>query len=170
MASFRGRIKARIMDAPSIHRALNRMAHQILERNPSLDDIELIGIGERGTLLARRLAGIFRSLEGRTISAEILDDPVSERAESKSGRKTIVLVDAVIFTGRAAHRAIASILAQDPVVECIQLAVLVDRGNREVPVHADYVGKSVPTAADEYVEVRLKELDNEEQVVIMEKS
>ena len=157
------------MDAPSIHRALNRMAHQILERNPNPDDIELIGIGERGTLLARRLAGIFRSLEGRTISAEILDGPGSERVQSKSPRKTIVLVDAVIFTGRAAHRAIASILAQEP-VECIQLAVLVDRGNREVPVHADYVGKSVPTAADEYVEVRLKELDNEEQVVIMEKS
>src|SRR5918996_62349 len=169
MTSSRGRIKARIMDALSIHRALNRMAHQILERNPNLDDIELIGIGERGTLLARRLAGIFRTLEGRTISAEILEGTDSERQESTSKRKTIVLVDAVIFTGRAAHRAIASILAQEP-VECIQLAVLVDRGNREVPVHADYVGKSVPTAADEYVEVRLKELENEEQVVIMEKS
>jgi pyrimidine operon attenuation protein / uracil phosphoribosyltransferase len=168
MTSFRGRIKARILDAPSIQRALSRMAHQILERNPNLDDVELIGIGERGTVLARRLASIFRSLEGRTISAEILEIPARER-QSTSERKTIVLVDAVIFTGRAAHRAIASILAQEP-VECIQLAVLVDRGNREVPVHADYVGKSVPTATDEYVEVRLKELDNEEQVVLMEKS
>ncbi|MCI0412889.1 bifunctional pyr operon transcriptional regulator/uracil phosphoribosyltransferase [bacterium] len=160
MTSFRGRVKARILDAPSIHRALNRMAHQILERNPNLDEMELIGIGERGNLLAQRLASIFRNLEGRTIPAGAL--------ESKRKYKTIVLVDAVIFTGRAAHHAIASILAQEP-VECIQLAVLVDRGNREVPVHADYVGKSVPTAADEYVEVRLKELDNEEQVVIMEK-
>ncbi len=167
MTSFRGRIKARILDSPSIHRALNRMAHQILERNPNLGDIELVGIGERGGLLAKRLTGILKSLEGREIPATTLEG-TGEGLESKSEHNTVVLVDAVIFTGRVAHRAIASILAHRT-VDCIQLAVLVDRGNRELPVHADYVGKSVPTAADEYVEVRLKELDNEEQVVIMEK-
>ena len=167
MTSFRGRIKARILDAPSIYRALNRMAHQILERNPNLGDIELVGIGERGGLLAKRLTVILKSLEGREIPATTLEE-TGEAAKFQSDHKTVVLVDAVIFTGRAAHRAIGNTLACRE-VDGIQLAVLVDRGNREVPVHADYVGKSVPTAADEYVEVRLKELDNEEQVVIMEK-
>lgn len=167
MTFARARIKAKILDANSIHQALCRIAHQILDRNRQVEQIGLIGIGERGGLLARRLAAIVKTQEGITIAAGML---ASQEDCDKAVRehKTIVLVDDLIYTGRAAHDAIAGLLNHSG-VECIQLAVLVDCGNRQVPVHADYVGKSVPTASDEYIEVRLKELDNEEHVLIMEK-
>jgi len=141
------------------------MAHQILDRNPDLGEIALVGIGERGGILSKRLAAIFKSTEGKIILATILRDGRSE--VPLTAYKTIILVDDVIYTGRGAHRAIASLLQQQR-AECIQLAVLVDRGNREIPVHADYIGKNVPTSSEEYVEVRLKELDKDEQVLIME--
>ena len=166
MITARGRIKAKILDATSIHQALYRVAHQILDRNPDLDQIALVGIGERGEMLAKRLAGIFKSTEGKIIPTAILNEGQREK-QPVFQYKTIILVDDVIYTGRKAHHAIASLLDQQ-IAECIELAVLVDRGNREIPVHADYVGRNVPTSADEYVEVRLKEMDKEEQVLIME--
>ncbi len=159
-------MKARILDASSIQQALGRMAHQILERNPNAEHILLVGIGERGEALAKRLAGILRSVEGKTIPIGVLNG--NESGQNFNAQKTIILVDDLIFTGRAAHNAIANLLVHES-IHRIQLAVLVDSGNRQVPVYADYVGKNIPTAADEYVEVRLKEFDHEEQVVIMEK-
>jgi pyrimidine operon attenuation protein/uracil phosphoribosyltransferase len=163
MTSGRGRIRARILDASAIQQALNRIAHQILERNPN--PVALVGIGQRGEILAKRLADIFRNAEGKTVA--IIESGNSEKM-IETGPRTVVLVDDLIFTGHAAYRAVADLLKHES-VDCIQLAVLVDQGNRQLPIHADYVGKNIPTASDEYVEVRLKELDNEEQVLILEK-
>jgi pyrimidine operon attenuation protein/uracil phosphoribosyltransferase len=165
MLTTRGRIKAKILDAVTIQQALSRMAQQILDRNPDLDQIAMVGIGARGEMLAKRLAGIFKRIEGKVIPTTILIDGHCEK--SPAGYKTIILVNDVIYTGRQTLHAIASLL-NEHTSECVQLAVLVDRGNREIPIHADYVGKNIPTATDEYVEVRLKELDREEQVRIME--
>ena len=165
MIAARGRIKAKILDAQAIQQTLLRMAHQILDRNPDLNQIALVGIGERGEILAKRLAGIFKSTEGKIIPTALLREGRCEKPVTEY--KTIILVDDVIYTGREAHRAITSLL-NGQTSECIQLAALVDRGNREIPVHADYIGKNVPTSSDEYVEVRLKELDKDEHVLIME--
>jgi pyrimidine operon attenuation protein / uracil phosphoribosyltransferase len=167
MLTTRGRIKVRILDAVTIQQALSRIAQQILDRNPDLDQVEMVGIGARGEMLAKRLAGILKSTEGKIVSASLLVDSSDDKQLNNISHKTIILVNDVLYTGRHALQAIASLLNQQN-VESVQLAVLVDRGNRELPIHADYVGKNVPTATDEYVQVRLKELDKEEQVLLME--
>lgn len=182
MTSVKGKFKARILDATSMQRALNRIAHQILEHNPNVDELALIGIRNRGVPLAQRLAVIIRGIEGKGVSTGALDialsqdDPATLPAHPVVQNieipftidgKTIILVDDVLHTGRTIRAAIDA-LVEFGKPRAIQLAVLIDRGHRELPIHADYVGKNVPTASNELVHVLLKETDHDEQVLITE--
>jgi pyrimidine operon attenuation protein/uracil phosphoribosyltransferase len=183
MTTSQGKFKARILDTISIQRALNRIAHQILERNPKISELAFVGIRSRGVPLAHRLAAIIKGIEGKTIPVGILDitlyrddmatiaaHPVVRKTEIPFSitDKTLILVDDVLYTGRTIRAALDALIDFGR-PKSIQLAVLIDRGHRELPIHADYVGKSVPTAANELVDVRLKETDKEEQVMITEK-
>jgi pyrimidine operon attenuation protein/uracil phosphoribosyltransferase len=161
---------ARLMGADDIHRAITRIAHEILEKNKSLDGLALVGIRTRGVPLAQRLCERLRELTDRTPPTGLLDinlyrddlsliaaHPVLKKTEipfDVDGSK-IVLVDDVLFTGRTIRAALDSLMDLGR-PDWIQLAVLVDRGHREVPIRADYVGKNVPTSRDESVEVLLR--------------
>jgi pyrimidine operon attenuation protein / uracil phosphoribosyltransferase len=173
--------RVRVMDAAAVNRALGRIAHEILEKNKTLGDLRLVGIQTRGVPLARRLADRLSSLGGSPPPVGILDinlyrDDLGDIADHPVLRKTdipfdvrgarIVLVDDVLYTGRTIRAAL------DGLVDLgrprnIQLAVLVDRGHRELPIRADYVGKNLPTSRIEQVEVRLKETDGSDEVVIV---
>lgn len=171
--------KARLMDGAAIGRALMRIAHEILEKNGGAENLLLIGIKSRGYPLARRIASNIEKIEGvalpvvemdvtdyrddqRTRIAEIM--PVSVSVD----RKTVVLVDDVIFTGRTVRAALDGIFRLGR-PEAVRLAVLIDRGLRELPFRADFVGKNVPTSHSELISVRLTECDGEEAVVILQK-
>ncbi|HET9725256.1 MAG TPA: bifunctional pyr operon transcriptional regulator/uracil phosphoribosyltransferase PyrR [Actinomycetota bacterium] len=171
---------ARILEEAEIRRAVTRIAHEILERNHGASGVVLVGIANRGDDLARRLAAEVERIEGVTPPVGVLDitfyrDDIGMRAEAPevhetridfdiTGR-TVVLVDDVLFTGRTI-RAAMDALVDFGRPTAIQLAVLVDRGHRELPIRADYVGKNVPTRTDEQVRVALKELDGEDAVVV----
>ncbi len=176
--------KAEIMDADGIRRALVRIAHEIVERNKGLDNVVLVGIRRRGVPLARRLADILKNSENVDVPVGELDitlyrDDLSLKFEQPHvGRtmlpfdvegKNVVLVDDVLFTGRTVRAALDAIIDLGRPA-CIQLAVLVDRGHREIPIRADYVGKNVPTSRKEVIHVRLEEYDGIEQVVISEEA
>jgi pyrimidine operon attenuation protein / uracil phosphoribosyltransferase len=184
MTAGKGKFKARILDATAINRALNRIAHQILERNPEIDDVVLIGIRTRGVPLAQRLASIIKGIEGKSVKTGILDitlyrddftmisaHPVVHKTEIPCSitKKTVILIDDVLYTGRTTRAAMDALIDFGR-PKGIQLAVLIDRGHRELPIHADYVGKSVPTALNEIVDVMLKETDKEEQVIVTARS
>lgn len=174
--------KARIMDADGIRRALTRIAHEILEKNRGTGDLALVGIRNRGVPLARRLVERLREIEGVAVPVGVLDitlyrddlttrsdQPVVERTQVPFSvrEKRIVLVDDVLFTGRTIRAALDALIDLGR-PQVIQLAVLVDRGHRELPIRADYVGKNVPTSRKENVSVRLQEVDGEEVVIIEE--
>ena len=178
----RTREKALILDRPAIDRALTRVAHEILERNKGAKHLGLIGIQRGGVHLARRLAAKIMTIEGIEVPVGSLDitmyrddlntrksQPIPQATDIAFdiGDKTIVLVDDVIFTGRTIRSALNSIMDYGR-PKRIQLAVLVDRGHRELPIRADFVGKNVPTSAQERVEVSLAEDGVEEKVVIVE--
>jgi pyrimidine operon attenuation protein / uracil phosphoribosyltransferase len=184
MNHLRGRFKARILDATAIHRALNRIAHEIVERNPSVGDVVLIGVHTRGVPLAQRLATIIRGIEGTQVEVGtinialyrddltcIADQPVVEKPSLSFSidHKTLILVDDVLYTGKTVLAALEEI-KRIGTPRTIQLAVLIDRGHREVPIHADYIGKNVPTAPNEIVHILLKETDHDEEVLIAEKA
>ena len=171
----------RIMDADSISRALTRIAHEILERNKSTPGLALVGIRNRGVPLADRLAGLIRGIADLEPATGMLDinlyrDDLSLSADHPILRKTeipfdingarIVLVDDVLYTGRTIRAALEGLLDLGR-PDWIQLAVLVDRGHREVPIRADFVGKNVPTARSEQVEVRLAESDGTDEVLLL---
>lgn len=174
--------KAQILDSDRIRRALTRIAHEIIERNKGIEDLALIGVRRRGVPLAHRLAANIRDIEGCDIEVGVLDvtlyrddletlerQPVVFQTEipfSVDG-KNIVLVDDVLYTGRTVRAAMDAIIDLGR-PKTIQLAVLIDRGHREFPIRPDYVGKNVPTSRKEDVSVRLKEIDGEDQVVILE--
>ncbi len=176
--------KARIMDSDGIRRVITRIAHEIIERNKGTGDLVLIGIRRRGVPLARRLADRIREIEGSLVSVGVLDitlyrddlttmghQPVVRQTEvtfSIDGKR-VVLVDDVLFTGRTIRAALDAIIDLGR-PRYIQLAALVDRGHRELPIRADYVGKNVPTSHREEVAVRLIETDEIDEVVIMEKT
>lgn len=177
-----GREKAQIMDKEGIRRALTRIAHEIIERNKGTDDTVLVGILRRGVPLAERLAERIREIEGRAVPVGILDitlyrDDLTTLAHQPLVRSTelpvpvdgkkVVLVDDVIFTGRTIRAALDAVMDLGR-PRVIQLAALIDRGHRELPIRADYVGKNVPTARREIVSVRLQEIDSEERVIILE--
>jgi pyrimidine operon attenuation protein/uracil phosphoribosyltransferase len=168
-----------VMDGEAINRALRRIAHEIIERNPELASIVLAGIPSRGVEIAQRLAGIITSLEKTAIETGVIDvsmhrDDVGKRAELprvQASRlplplenKTVIIVDDVFFTGRTARAAMDAISSFGRPAR-IQLAALIDRGHRELPIRVDYVGKNLPTAAGERVRLRLENVDGEPDAV-----
>jgi pyrimidine operon attenuation protein/uracil phosphoribosyltransferase len=174
-------LRVRVMDAATIQRALIRIAHEILEKNKTTEDLRLVGIQTRGVPLARRLAERLSAIEGNPPPVGILDinlyrDDTSGIADHPVLRRTdipfdvrgarIVLVDDVLYTGRTVRAALDSLVDLGR-PHHIQLAVLVDRGHRELPIRADFVGKNLPTSRNEEVEVRLKETDGADEVVIV---
>ncbi len=174
--------KAVIMDKQAINRAISRIAHEILERNKGTEDITLIGIQRRGVPLALRIANKIKSVEGKTPPVGILDitfyrDDLSMRNEHPVVNGTeinfdlhdsiVVLVDDVLYTGRTARAAINAVLDLGR-PKAIQLAILIDRGHRELPIRADFVGKNVPTSKSEIVNVNLEEVDGLDVVTINE--
>ncbi|MBB5235364.1 bifunctional pyr operon transcriptional regulator/uracil phosphoribosyltransferase PyrR [Deinococcus budaensis] len=165
--------KATILTADEVRRALTRIAHEIIERNKGAEQLALIGIHTRGIPLAARLAHKLGELEGVAVPTGMLDitlyrDDLSEVAHQPIIRETqvpfdlarrrVVLVDDVLFTGRTVRAALDALIDLGR-PESIQLAVLVDRGHRELPIRADYVGKNLPTARTEVVKVKLAETD-----------
>jgi pyrimidine operon attenuation protein / uracil phosphoribosyltransferase len=177
-------VRTALLDAAGIRRATTRIAHEILERNKGAQDLVLVGIANRGDDLARRLAAEIGRIEGTEVPVGVLDitfyrDDIGLRAEAPevhetrigfdvTGR-TVVLVDDVLYTGRTVRAALDA-LVDFGRPRAIQLAVLVDRGHRELPIRADYVGKNIPTRADEQVRVLLEELDGLDAVEVGEES
>lgn len=174
--------KAILMDAAMIDRALTRIAHEILEKNKGLDDLYLIGIQRRGVPLARRIASKMAAIEGSCPPVGILDitfyrDDLSMLAEHPviNGTslpfavqdKKLVLVDDVLYTGRTCRAAIEALFDLGRPRQ-IQLAILIDRGHRELPIRADFTGKNVPTARNEIIHVRVTEIDGCDEVVLSE--
>jgi pyrimidine operon attenuation protein/uracil phosphoribosyltransferase len=171
-----------LLDAAEIRRVVTRIAHEILERNKGAEDLVLVGIAARGDDLARRLAEEIVRIEGAKVPVGVLDitfyrDDIGMRAEAPEVHetridvdvtgKTVVLVDDVLFTGRTI-RAAMDALVDFGRPTAVQLAVLVDRGHRELPIRADFVGKNVPTRKDESVRVALEEMDGEDAVYVDE--
>ena len=176
------RQKAQIMDRADIARAITRIAHQILERNRGAEAIVLVGIRTRGAPLARRVARVMEEIEGTEIPVGVLDitlyrddlqlvakQPVVGKTDlpTKVDGKVVVLVDDVLFTGRTVRAAMDEIMDFGR-PRAVQLAVLIDRGHRELPIRADYVGKNVPTSAKEAISVKLNEQDGEDSVTVEE--
>ncbi len=174
------KIKARVMDADDIRRAVTRISHEILERNGGTDSLAIIGIQTRGAFLARRVAGVIDDIEGVSVPVGILDitlyrDDLQTVAEQPVVNesdipfdvhgKSIVLVDDVLYTGRTVRAALDEIVDFGR-PKSVQLAVLVDRGHRELPIRADYVGKNVPTASTEIISVMMTEKDGSDEVLI----
>ena len=174
--------RGRLLDSAEIRRVITRIAHEILERNKGAGRVVLIGIAARGDDLARRLAREIARIEGIEVPVGALDitfyrDDIGMRAEAPEVHETridfditdttAVLVDDVLFTGRTIRAAMDALMDFGR-PEAIQLAVLVDRGHRELPIRADYVGKNVPTRKDEEVQVRIAEVDGEDSVVVGE--
>ena len=172
--------KAEILDESGIRRALVRIAHEILEKNQGLADVVLVGLRSRGDHIARRLAALLREIEGSAVPVGVMDvtlyrDDLAHAALWPRVQRTempfpvegrhVVLVDDVLFTGRSVRAALDSLMDLGR-PRTIQLAVLVDRGHRELPIRADFVGKNVPTARREAVRVLLRETDGEDRVVI----
>ena len=172
--------KAEIMDESGIMRAVTRIAHEIIERNKGIQNVALIGIQRRGVPLAKLIAAQIRDVEGKEVPVGILDitfyrDDLSMLAEHPvvNGTeinfpvkgKIIVLVDDVIYTGRTARAAIDAVMDIGR-PKMIQLAILVDRGHRELPIRPDYVGKNVPTSKAEVVNVKLYDIDKVNVVTI----
>jgi pyrimidine operon attenuation protein/uracil phosphoribosyltransferase len=156
------------MDADRIARTLTRIAHEIVERNKGVDDLALVGVRTRGVHLARRLGRILKEITGDDVMRHAVGpQPLVRRTEipfSIDDRK-ILLVDDVLYTGRTTRAALDALIDFGR-PRGIQLIVLVDRGHRELPIKADYVGKNLPTSPGESVQVCLQESDNRDEVVL----
>lgn len=174
------RIKAEILDEAAVNRALTRMAHEITERNHGTEGLVLVGVLRRGKALAQRLAAAIERFEGVQVPCGELDihhyrddleaaAPILRKAELPFSVVDckVVLVDDVLYTGRTARAAIEAVFALGR-PRAIQLAILIDRGHRELPIRADYVGKSIPTSHQEKVSVRIPPYDGETCVVLLE--
>src|SRR6058998_3932319 len=171
-----------IMDAEAIRRALRRIAHEIIERNPQLEKVVIAGIPSRGVEIARRIAAFIHEIEKIDVETGVIDvamhrDDVGTRSELPIVResklplpleeRTIIVVDDVIYTGRTVRAAMDAINSFGRPAG-IQLAVLIDRGHRELPIRPDYVGKNLPTSGSEKVRVRLEQTDSEPDEVRLE--
>ena len=176
------REKAQIMDGAAIERVLTRVAHEIVEKNKGTADLVLIGLRSRGVDLARRLSQRLKEIDGVDVPVGALDitlyrddlgkggpQPAVRRTEISFSieNKKVILVDDVLYTGRTIRAAMDGLMDLGR-PRTIQLAVLVDRGHRELPIRADYVGKNVPTAKTEQVQVMLQEEDGVDRVVILD--
>lgn len=173
--------KATVLDADGIKRSLQRIAHEIIEKNQGLENVVVIGIRTRGAYLAERIARNMEKIEGKEVPVgalditmyrddltEIAEQPVVHSTEIKfdiTGKK-IILVDDVLFSGRTVRCALDELIDFGRPAN-IQLAVLIDRGHRELPIRPDFIGKNIPTAETENVEVRIKESDDTEEVVVL---
>jgi pyrimidine operon attenuation protein/uracil phosphoribosyltransferase len=170
-----------LMSAEDIQRALVRVAHEIAERNKGAKDLVLVGMQTRGVPLARRLAATIQGLEGISVPVGSLDislyrDDLSSLSLKPTVHRTdipvdvtdkqVVLVDDVFYTGRSIRAAMDALIDLGR-PQSIQLAVLVDRGHRELPIRADYVGKNIPTSKNEEIKVDIKEVDGEDRVIIV---
>ena len=172
-------LKARVMEPDEVRRALTRIAHEIVERNKGTEDLVIVGIRTRGAPLADRVARLIAEFDGVDLPSGALDvtlyrDDVALRSPRNLEATTVpgdldgrvvVLVDDVLYTGRTIRAAFDAILDLGR-PRAIRLAVLVDRGHRELPIRADHVGKNLPTASDEIVKVHLEEIDGEDAVLI----
>jgi pyrimidine operon attenuation protein / uracil phosphoribosyltransferase len=171
-----------VMDADRISRTLTRIAHEIVERNRGVDEVALVGVRSRGVPLARRIARALQQITGDEVETGALDitlyrddlmrhavgpQPLVRRTEIPFSidDRLIILVDDVLYTGRTTRAALDALIDFGR-PRAIQLVALVDRGHRELPVKADYVGKNIPTARNESVQVRLQELDGVDEVVV----
>ncbi|MCI6738355.1 MAG: bifunctional pyr operon transcriptional regulator/uracil phosphoribosyltransferase PyrR [Intestinibacter sp.] len=174
--------KAKLMDEKAIARAITRISHEIIEKNKGIEDVILIGIKTRGIPIANRIANRIEKIEGKKVVTGEMDitsyrddlkkiqlDPVINGTNIKFdiNEKTVVLVDDVLYTGRTVRSALNALMDIGR-PKAIQLAVLVDRGHRELPIRADYVGKNVPTSKQEIISVELLEVDGEDSVKIKE--
>lgn len=171
--------KAVILDEKGVKRTLTRVSHEIIEKNKGVEDVILVGIKRRGYPIAQRIAQIIEQIEGIKIEVESVDitlyrddlsklhdQPIVNEIELIDVKdKKVVLVDDVIYTGRTVRAAIDAVMhAGRP--KMVQLAVLVDRGHRELPIRADYVGKNIPTSKNEMVSVEVAEIDGNDSVKI----
>lgn len=171
-----------LLDGPSMNRALTRIAHEIIERNKGIDQCILVGIKTRGAFLARRLAERIEKIEGKPIRTGELDitlyrDDLSTKQvndeaqvqqvdiDDQVDNQKIILVDDVLYTGRTVRAALDAVMDLGRPSQ-IQLAVLIDRGHRELPIRADYVGKNIPTSGQERIVVNLVEVDGQDIVTI----
>lgn len=174
--------KATVMDEKAMIQALRRIAHEIIEHNKSIENLVLVGIRTRGVPLANRLKVYLHEIEGSAVPLGILDitlyrDDLSQRQDQPEVHTTdvpfdltdkhVVVVDDVLYTGRTIRAAMDALIDLGRPAT-IQLAVLIDRGHRELPIRADYVGKNVPTSRSELVEVKVKEVDRLDQVDILD--
>ncbi len=176
-------VKKRLLDGPRMNRAIRRMAIEILEKNRGTQDLIIVGIRSRGVPIAERMAKEIEEMEGHSVSSGILDitlyrddlttiapQPVVKptKLPEPIDDKIVVLVDDVLYTGRTVRAALDALIDFGR-PKAVMLAVLIDRGHRELPIHADIIGKTVPTDADEVIKVKLVETDGEDEVLIMEK-
>lgn len=174
--------KAQLMDEKAISRAITRISHEIVERNKGIEDIVLVGIKTRGLPIANRIANKIEQIEGIKVNTGEVDitlyrddlkeinlDPVinGSKINFDINNKKVILVDDVLYTGRTVRSALDAIMDLGRPTS-IQLAVLVDRGHRELPIRADYVGKNVPTSNKEIISVKLVEIDEQDSVTINE--
>ncbi len=170
-----------LLDEIGIKKSMTRICYEIIERNKKLDDLVFVGIKSRGDILAERMRKKIKELENIFIPLEILDityyrddrDKKSEEVDIKEKEfkidltgKTVIIIDDVLYTGRTIRAALDAIL-RDSRPAKIQLACLIDRGHRELPIRADFIGKNIPTSTDENIEVHLKELDGVDDVEII---
>lgn len=178
------RVKGRLMSASEIERTLVRLAHEIVEKSNGSEDLALIGIKRRGIPLAERLGALISGIEKRPVDVGSLDiqfyrDDLSTagaRPVVKPGAigfdvdgRDVVLCDDVLYTGRTVRAAMDALFDHGR-PRRVQLAVLIDRGHRELPIEASYVGKHVPTSSREIIEVKFREIDNDEQVLLVERT
>ena len=175
--------KAAIMDAEQMQRALQRIAHEIIERNGGSDSLVIVGIQRRGVQLAERIAAAIVRFEHCNLPVGTLDitlyrdDLTTLGPQPRVGEtripvdiheRNVVLVDDVLYTGRTVRAALDELMMDFGRARSIQLAVLVDRGHRELPIRADYVGKNVPTSKREIIKVQVREIDGTDQVLVGE--
>lgn len=177
--------KAVVLDNQAIRRALTRVAHEIIEKNKGIDDCVIVGIKTRGIYLSNRIASRIEQIEGKKIATGELDitlyrDDLTTKTEDREPivkgsdipvditNKKVILVDDVLYTGRTVRAALDALIDIGRPAQ-IQLAVLIDRGHREFPIRADYVGKNIPTSNSEIIVVELEEIDKEDQVTIHKK-
>jgi pyrimidine operon attenuation protein/uracil phosphoribosyltransferase len=177
--------KAAIMDGEQMKRAIRRISHEIIEHNGGTDSIVVVGIQRRGVQLAERIVASLEQIEGDTVDTGTLDitlyrdDLTTLGPQPRVGEthipvditaKNVVLVDDVLYTGRTVRAALDELMMDFGRARSIQLAVLIDRGHRELPIRADYVGKNVPTSSREIIKVKVQEIDGTDEVVVGEMS